>query len=68
MHGSYLWFQNKDAGDSDSEAEQEKLEEIDTVLRAYDPTDTVNHNFTAADLAEYYRVHVAVERNRYKKQ
>lgn len=29
-------MQNKDAGDSDSEAEQEKLDELETMLREYD--------------------------------
>ena len=32
-----LFFQNKDAGDSDSEAEQEKLSELEQILRDFDP-------------------------------
>ena len=30
--------QNKDAGDSDSETEQERLDEWENILRTYDPT------------------------------
>ena len=30
-------FQNRDAGDSDSEAEQEKLDELETLMKEYDP-------------------------------
>ena len=34
---NFEWvFQNKDAGDSDSEAEMEQLEEFESVLREYD--------------------------------
>ena len=31
------FFQNKEGGDSDSEDEKEKLEELETMLREYDP-------------------------------
>ena len=30
-------YQNKEDGGSDSEAEQEKLDELDTILKLYDP-------------------------------
>ena len=33
----YLFCKNKEGGDSDSEAEQEKIEELETLLREYDP-------------------------------
>ena len=32
-----VFMQSKDAGDSDSEAEQEKLSELEQILRDFDP-------------------------------
>lgn len=37
MSALYPTPQNKDAGDSDSEAEQEKLEELESYLKEFDP-------------------------------
>ncbi|XP_072046069.1 actin-related protein 5-like isoform X2 [Amphiura filiformis] len=60
---------NKDGGDSDSEAEQEKLSELEQILRDFDPKFEKQTSPQPAyrmtfDLAEYYQVHLGVERIR----
>nr|XP_006818942.1 PREDICTED: actin-related protein 5-like [Saccoglossus kowalevskii] len=60
---------NKEAGDSDSEAEQDKLAEVEQLLAEYDPEfqkemlaqQQVGMTF---DLTEYYQLHLGVERIR----
>ncbi|CAH1787781.1 unnamed protein product, partial [Owenia fusiformis] len=54
---------NKDAGDSDSEAEQERLDELETLLREYDPN-FEREKEGVFDIAEHYKLHVGVERIR----
>ncbi|ELT93653.1 hypothetical protein CAPTEDRAFT_223173 [Capitella teleta] len=56
---------NKDAGDSDSEAEQDKLDELETMLKEYDDEfKHPNDQGDGFDVAEYYRVHVGTEQIR----
>lgn len=55
--------------DSDSEAEEEKLEELETLLKEYDPEyqkeiDQSMGMTEEFDIAEYYRLHLAIERIR----
>ena len=60
-----LRFSFQDGGDSDSEEEQERLAEYETVLKEHDPTfslpedDEVSH-----DSVEWYQLHLATERIR----
>ncbi|XP_068688119.1 actin-related protein 5-like [Montipora foliosa] len=58
---------NKDAGDSDSEKEQEEMNELENLLKKHDPD--FNKRFggkpeTDVDWAEYYQLHLGVERIR----
>ncbi|BES94721.1 Actin-related protein [Nesidiocoris tenuis] len=48
-------------GDSDSEAETERLMELEEALRAHDPTFMVDNSRTAQATAESHRLHFAVE-------
>ncbi|XP_062616216.1 actin-related protein 5-like [Saccostrea cucullata] len=55
--------------DSDSEAEEDKLEELDTLLKEHDPEFQKEMDQTMGqagefDIAEYYRLHLAVEKIR----
>ncbi|GAB6019434.1 Actin- protein 5 [Chamberlinius hualienensis] len=58
---------NIEGGDTDSEEEQEKLNELEDILREHDPVfikeceEAKNVTF---DLAEYYQLHIGVERAR----
>ncbi|XP_070532455.1 actin-related protein 5-like isoform X2 [Ptychodera flava] len=60
---------NKEGGDSDSEAEQEKLAELEQLLAEYDPefqkeTPAQQQVGMVFDIAEYYQLHLGVERIR----
>ncbi|XP_067058147.1 actin-related protein 5-like [Acropora muricata] len=58
---------NKDAGDSDSEKEQEELNELENLLKKHDPDFSKRFGGkpeTAVDWAEYYQLHLGVERIR----
>lgn len=56
---------SKDGGDSDSESEMDKLEELESYLREYDPSfKNSNQEEVVFDVAEYYRVHIALEQIR----
>ncbi|XP_041369195.1 actin-related protein 5-like [Gigantopelta aegis] len=60
---------NTEMGTSDSEAEEERLEEIDNMLREHDPEFQRELDFGAVpggefNIAEYYRLYLAVERIR----
>ncbi|XP_077986971.1 actin-related protein 5-like [Glandiceps talaboti] len=60
---------NKEGGDSDSENEQEKLAELEQLLTEYDPqfqkeTPAQQQVGMVFDLAEYYQLHLGVERIR----
>jgi actin-related protein 5 len=50
--------------DSDSDAENEKLLEIDEILREYDPQFGGNEGFEIG-LSEAHQLHLAIERIRY---
>ncbi|KAK3087425.1 hypothetical protein FSP39_005792 [Pinctada imbricata] len=55
--------------DSDSDAEEDKLEELETLLREHDPEfqkemDASMGPSTEFDIAEYYRLHLAIEKIR----
>lgn len=55
--------------DSDSEAEEDKLEELETMLKEHDPEFQKEMDQTMGqtgefDIAEYYRLHLAVEKIR----
>ncbi|KAL5012354.1 hypothetical protein ScPMuIL_010905 [Solemya velum] len=51
--------------DSDSEAEEEKIEELESKLRDHDPEfQKEEFEVEVFDIAEYYRLHLAVERIR----
>lgn len=52
--------------DSDSEAEEETLEELETMLKEHDPEFQKEMDEAAGefDIAEYYRLHISVERIR----
>ncbi|KAJ8300362.1 hypothetical protein KUTeg_021881 [Tegillarca granosa] len=61
--------QHPENADSDSEAEEEKLEELETLLKEYDPEyqkeiDQSMGMTEEFDIAEYYRLHLAIERIR----
>ncbi|CAE1311268.1 ACTR5 [Acanthosepion pharaonis] len=59
---------NTEGGDTDSEAEEEQLEELEAMLRDYDPEFQKeleeNAGIGEFDIAEYYRLHLGVERIR----
>ncbi|GFR82480.1 actin-related protein 5-like [Elysia marginata] len=59
---------NRDAGNSDSEAEEDKLEELENLLKEHDPDFQKNLDMGGLsgefDLAEYYRLHLGVEQIR----
>ncbi|CAH3183605.1 unnamed protein product, partial [Porites evermanni] len=58
---------NKDAGDSDSEKEQEELNELENLLKKHDPDFSKRFGGkpeSAVDWAEYYQLHLGVERIR----
>ncbi|XP_033119970.1 actin-related protein 5-like [Anneissia japonica] len=57
---------SRDGGDSDSEAEQEKLLELEQILQDFDPSYEKESNPTSShfDLAEYYQLHLGTERIR----
>lgn len=59
---------NRDGGNSDSEAEEEKLEELENLLKEHDPEFQKNLDMGGLsgefDLAEYYRLHLGVEQIR----
>jgi len=58
---------NKDAGDSDSEKEQEELNELENLLKKHDPDFSKRFGGkpeTAVDWAEYYQLHLGVEKIR----
>ncbi|XP_076436270.1 actin-related protein 5-like [Babylonia areolata] len=58
---------NTEQGTSDSEAEDEKLEELETVLKEHDPEfqkELDMGGISEMNLAEYFQVHVGVERTR----
>ncbi|KAL3872233.1 hypothetical protein ACJMK2_040169 [Sinanodonta woodiana] len=57
---------NPNNSDSDSEAEEDKLEELETMLREHDPEFQKELGESAGefDIAEYYRLHLAIERIR----
>ncbi|XP_014776303.1 actin-related protein 5 [Octopus bimaculoides] len=59
---------NPDGGDTDSEVEEEQLEELETMLREHDPEFLKeleeNAGIGEFDIAEYYRLHLGVERIR----
>ncbi|GFO46785.1 actin-related protein 5-like, partial [Plakobranchus ocellatus] len=56
---------NRDGGNSDSEAEEDKLEELENLLKEHDPEFQKNLDMGGLsgefDLAEYYRLHLGVE-------
>ena len=56
----------KDQGDSDSEAEQEKLAEYEAVLREHDPNfdNPGDNEEISRDSPEWYQLHLATERLR----
>merc|ERR1712088_1129665 len=59
---------NKDIGDSDSEEEQNLLNEYDQVLKEADPNDegdgTCGGNVISRDSPEWYQLHLATEQIR----
>lgn len=58
---------NPEHGTSDSEAEDEKLEELETMLKEHDPEFQKELDVGAlseVNLAEYYQLHVGVEQTR----
>ncbi|KAK6979828.1 actin-related protein 5 [Biomphalaria glabrata] len=59
---------NREGGTSDSEAEEEKLEELETMLKEHDPEFQKDVDLGGLsgefDVAEYYRLHLGVERIR----
>ncbi|CAG5136503.1 unnamed protein product [Candidula unifasciata] len=59
---------NREGGTSDSEAEEEKLEELETLLKEHDQDFQKDVDMGGLsgefDLAEYYRLHLGVERMR----
>ncbi|KXJ07690.1 Actin-related protein 5 [Exaiptasia diaphana] len=57
---------NKDAGDSDSEKEQEELTELENLLKKHDKEFARNEESKGGpvDLAEYHQLHLGVERIR----
>ncbi|CAL1546496.1 unnamed protein product [Lymnaea stagnalis] len=59
---------NREGGTSDSDAEEEKLEELETILKEHDPEFQKDLDMGGLsgefDLAEYYRLHLGVERIR----
>ncbi|XP_048586929.1 actin-related protein 5 [Nematostella vectensis] len=56
---------NKDAGDSDSEKEQEELNELENLLKKHDPDFArTDDNKAPMNWAEYYQVNLGVERIR----
>lgn len=67
---------SKDGGGSDSEAEQEKLNDLESVLKRYDPNFKNYSNAGASSstgeggsagfvpTAEYYQLHIGTERIR----
>lgn len=56
----------RDQGDSDSEEEQEKLAEYETVLREHDPQfeNEDEKDEISRDSPEWYQLHLAMERIR----
>nr|XP_018898626.1 PREDICTED: actin-related protein 5 [Bemisia tabaci] len=52
---------NKDGGDSDSEEEQEKLIELEEVLRQYDPVFSENSNEQELNPEEAHQLHFGTE-------
>ena len=56
----------RDQGDSDSEEEQEKLTEYETVLREHDPhfENEDEKDEISRDSPEWYQLHLAIERIR----
>lgn len=68
---SCTFFQNREAGESDSEDEKIQLDEIDGLLLKYDPVFRQEFEKSQALLSgsppkspEYYRLEVGVERFR----
>jgi actin-related protein 5 len=56
---------NTEGGDTDSEDEADRLEEVESYLRVYDPQfKSPNQQDTVFDIAEYYRLHIALEQIR----
>ncbi|XP_059148881.1 actin-related protein 5-like isoform X2 [Physella acuta] len=59
---------NREGGTSDSDAEEEKLEELETILKEHDPEFQKDLDMGGLsgefDVAEYYRLHLGVERMR----
>ncbi|KAK2181993.1 hypothetical protein NP493_372g02023 [Ridgeia piscesae] len=57
---------SKDAGNSDSEAEQEQLDELEMILREHDPefVDPNQQEAMTFDIAEYYKLYIGIERIR----
>ncbi|KAL8612784.1 hypothetical protein ACOMHN_033454 [Nucella lapillus] len=58
---------NTEQGTSDSEADDEKLEELETMLKEHDPEfqkELDMGGLSEMNLAEYFQVHVGVERTR----
>lgn len=60
---------NKEGGDTDSEEEQEKLQELEQILREHDPSfvkECENSNLYdfSFNLAEYYQLHIGTEQIR----
>lgn len=55
---------SKDGGDSDSESDMDKLEELESYLREYDPSFRSSNQEEVFDVADYYCVHIALEQIR----
>lgn len=55
---------NKEGGDTDSEEEQEKISELEDILRFYDPTFVSSNTYEEQNPKEAHQLHFGIERMR----